>query len=195
MRPAHSPTGVAGTIRLAGFTGLTLLLLLPVAGCDRRGDGAETGAAGAAADSAAAADPRTASSYTRGDTGGLEGTHQGAALEAPRQIPAVTTQLQQLESGAMPLNEGNRNSHRQVIAELTDAMEADLNRVGKGSSSEFIALRDSIVSEIGGGAGGAAPGPKPDELKAHTARIRRLIAMYEQAVGPALQQSPGGARR
>jgi len=138
--------------------------LLIVAACRR--EPPET----AAADSASAP---AAQNSARGDSAA------GLEAEAPRLIPAMRAELQQLESGG----EGNLESYRGMVGQLIDAMQADLTRAGRTDSGGFKLLADSVLRDLGGGAGN--PKPDADNARRSVTGVRRLIDLYQSRMGQA----------
>jgi hypothetical protein len=129
---------------------------------------------------AASSSPYTADSESRAREEGLEGTHSGSELEAPRLIPAVKNQLE-LMSTSSQTNTENLTAYKNMVSDLVTSMQADLYRVGFADSGQFRALSDSVLADIGGGTGTAA-GPEPSEVKEHVARMRRLLELYQQTM-------------
>jgi hypothetical protein len=128
----------------------------------------------------------SASAYTSdADTSvraaGIEGTNSGSELEAPRLIPAVQNQLSLMASGAQPADRNNLTAYKNLAGDLVNSMAADLYRAGLADSGGFRALHDSVMDELGGGAGtpSTLDGSK---LKDHIAAMRRLISMYQQSM-------------
>jgi hypothetical protein len=150
---------------------LALALILSACGRERP----ETGARGTAS-----ASPYTADSEKRAREDGLEGTNSGSELEAPRLIPAVKNQLELMSRGSH-INRENLTAYKNLASDLVTSMQADLYRVGFADSGQFRALSDSVLRDIGGGAGTAA-GPEPSEVKPHVARMRRLLELYQQTM-------------
>jgi len=148
---------------------LALALILPACGRENP----ETGARGTASSS-----PYSADSEKR--THGLEGTHSGAELEAPRLIPAVRNQLELMSRGS-EINTENLTAYKNLATDLVTSMQADLYRVSFADSGQFRALSDSVLDDIGGGTGTAA-GPEPSEVREHVARMRRLLELYQQTM-------------
>ncbi|MEO7136987.1 MAG: hypothetical protein ABI037_04690, partial [Gemmatimonadales bacterium] len=83
-----------------------LALVLILSACGR--ESPETAASGTAL-----ASPYTADSKDRAREDGLEGTHSGAELEAPRLIPAVRNQLDLMSSGS-PTNTENMTAYKNL---------------------------------------------------------------------------------
>jgi hypothetical protein len=129
---------------------------------------------------AASASPYTADSESRAREDGLEGTHSGSELEAPRLIPAVKNQLELMSMGSQT-NTENLTAYKNLASDLVTSMQADLYRVGFADSGQFRALSDSVLADIGGGTGTAA-GPEPSEVKEHVARMRHLLELYQQTM-------------
>jgi hypothetical protein len=112
---------------------------------------------------------------------GLAGTNRGLELEAPRLIPAMQNQLNLMAKGAQPADRGNLTAYKNLASDLVNSMVADLYRAGYADSGNFRALRDSVLDDLGGGAGTSSK-PDPSDLKPHIDRMRRLITMYQQAM-------------
>jgi hypothetical protein len=53
--------------------------------------------------------------------------------------------------------------------------------VGLADSGAFRGLKDSVMDELGGGAGTESTLDR-SQLQEHISRMRRLISMYQQAV-------------
>lgn len=128
----------------------------------------------------------SASAYTSdSDSGarevGLAGSNSGSELQAPRLLPAIQNQLNLMAKGSQPANPDNLTAYKNMAGDLINSMIADIYRAGYADSGHFRALSDSILSDLGGGAGSP---PKLDrsQLPQHIERMRRLIALYQQAV-------------
>lgn len=150
-----------------------LALVIVISACGR--ETPETGARGTAS-----ASPYTADSEKRAREDGVEGTHSGAELEAPRLIPAVRNQLELMSTGS-PANSENRTAYKNLVTDLVTSMQADLYRVGFADSGQFRALSDSVLEDLGGDSGTSAD-PKPPELREHATRMRRLLELYQQTM-------------
>jgi len=150
-----------------------LALTFILSACGR--ESPESGARGAAS-----ASPYTADSENRAREDGLEGTNSGSELEAPRLIPALRNQLELMSRGSKTSTE-NLTAYKNLASDLVNSMQADLYRVGFADSGQFRGLSDSVLADIGGGTGTAA-GPEPSEVKAHVARMRRLLELYQQTM-------------
>jgi ABC-type transporter Mla MlaB component len=148
-------------MRSAISLALTIVLL---AGCRR--ETPET--ASAARDSSV---PPVAPNSASGDTAA------GLEAEAPRLIPAMRAQLAQIESGSG----GNLESYRGTVGHLIDAMEADLTRSGRVDSGGFKLLADSLLRELGGGAGN--PMPDKEAVRRSVPAVRRLLDLYQARMG------------
>jgi hypothetical protein len=128
----------------------------------------------------------TASAYTSDSdssakAAGLEGTNSGSELEAPRLIPAVQNQLNLMSAGGQPADQENLNAYKNLAGDVVNAMAADLTRAGLADSGNFRTLRDSVLDDLGGGAGTNAD-LKRSEVQPHIGRMRRLISMYQQSM-------------
>jgi hypothetical protein len=118
---------------------------------------------------------------------GVEGTNSGSELEAPRLLPAIQNQLTLMASGAQPTDRENLTAYKNLAGDVVNSMVADLSRVGLADSGAFRVLRDSVMKELGGGAGTESKLDR-SQLPGHIARMRRLISMYQQAVGSSGEQ-------
>jgi hypothetical protein len=135
----------------------------------------------------------SASAYTSdSDSGvkaaGIEGTNSGSELEAPRLIPAMQNQLNLMASGEQPTDRENLTAYKNLAGDVVNSMAADLYRSGQADSGNFRTLRDSVLDDLGGGAG-TDPQLDRSSLNAHIERMRRLIGMYQQGM-----KSPGAQR-
>ena len=149
----------------------TLLLLLLVAACNRGGGLAERAREAHAEDSA--------HSRTGGDT--VEAAAAGVELEAPRLIPGLRAQLAALSDSGAGFTEGNVTAYRNLAGDVIDAMLTDLNRAGSPEAPQIDRLGDSVVTLLGGGAGGAAIGTR-EEVSASVRLMGRLIEQYQSAM-------------
>jgi hypothetical protein len=151
-----------------------LLIAVVCAGCSREKAGnASASAYTSDADSAARED-------------GLSGTNSGSELEAPRLIPAVQNQLTLMASGAELPSPDNLTAYKNMAGDLINSMIADLQRAGYADSGNFRSLSDSILTELGGGAGTAARLDR-SKLPQHVDRMQRLIRLYQQTMRKAAE--------
>ena len=132
----------------------------------------------------ASASAYTADSDSAAKTSGVEGTNSGTEPEAPRLIPAMQNQLNLMASGSQPVDPRNLTAYKNLAGDLVHSMAADLARVGAADSGRFRVLKDSVMDELGGGAG-TPPSLNRSELPGHISRMRRLIALYEASIGGA----------
>jgi hypothetical protein len=128
----------------------------------------------------------SASAYTSdSDSGvraaGVEGTNSGSELEAPRLIPAIQNQLNLMAGGEQPTDPENLTAYKNLAGDVVNSMASDLSRVGQADSGDFRALKDSVLDDLGGGAGTESTLDR-SKLKGHIARMRQLISMYQQAI-------------
>jgi hypothetical protein len=112
---------------------------------------------------------------------GFAGTNSGAELEAPRLLPAIQNQLNLMAKGAQPVNADNLTAYKNMAGDLINSMIADTYRAGYADSGHFRALSDSVLNDLGGGAG-SPPSLDRSKLPQHIQRMRRLIALYQQAI-------------
>lgn len=125
---------------------------------------------------------RTGSPYSTGSDSGAarqqtEGIGTGVEFEAPRRIPGVLAALEQVKRQP---DRRNLTALRGDLGTLEDAMRNDLYRVGLADTGQFHALVDSIARDLGGGPGGLAEEPEPDEIPRLEDRVRRLIQVYDR---------------
>lgn len=127
--------------------------------------------------------PQTGSSYTRdGDSAMMiEGTATSSMLTAPAIISPVRLSLGRMSANPQAGSDPNRSAHKSLLGDLVAAMQTDLNRLGISDNGDLQALGDSVVNQVGGGAG-AAEGPEGEDVAAHVAQVERLIELYETKV-------------
>lgn len=148
---------------------LLLLTVLLAAACSRE-------KAGNASASAYTSD---ADSSARED--GLSGTNSGSELEAPRLIPAIQNQLNLMASGSQPVKPDNLTAYKNMAGDLINSMIADLYRAGYADSGNFKELSDSVLDDLGGGAGTESTLDR-SKLPQHVQRMKRLISLYQQTM-------------
>jgi hypothetical protein len=125
----------------------------------------------------------TASAYTSTDTNAAqarEGTPTGTQLEAPPKISGILTALDHLSRQSLKEFNANATAHKNELTGTVASMRSDLARLGQAETGAFKALADSVTEDLGGGTGEAKKLTDP-ERKAHIARVRRLIEMYQKA--------------
>lgn len=149
--------------------GLLLLTAVLCAACSREKAGN------------ASASAYTSDSDSSVRAAGIEGTNSGSELEAPRLIPAIQNQLNLMASGGLPKDPENLTAYKNLAGDVVNSMAADLSRVGLADSGDFKTLRDSVMDELGGGAGSQSTLDR-SKLNEHITRMRRLISMYQQAI-------------
>ena len=123
----------------------------------------------------------TSDSDSMARSAGLEGTNSGSELEAPRLIPAVQNQLNLMGAGGQPTDRENLDAYKNLAGDVVNSMAADLHRAGLADSGEFRTLQDSVLDDLGGGAGTHADLDR-QHLTGHIPRMRRLISMYQQSM-------------
>ena len=138
-----------------------------------------------AGNSSASAYTSDADSSARED--GLAGTNSGSELEAPRLIPAIQNQLTLMSNGTQPPNPDNLTAYKNMAGDLINSMIADLYRAGYADSGNFRELGDSILTDLGGGAGTSADLQR-SELPQHVDRMQRLIRQYQQTMRTAAER-------
>jgi hypothetical protein len=129
----------------------------------------------------ASASAYTSDSDSAVKTAGIEGTNSGSEMEAPRLIPAIQNQLNLMAAGEQPTDRENLTAYKNLAGDVVNSMAADLSRVGLADSGAFRGLKDSVMDELGGGAGTESTLDR-SQLQEHISRMRRLISMYQQAV-------------
>jgi hypothetical protein len=148
---------------------LFLLAMALVAACSRERAGN------------ASASAYTADSDSSAKEDGLAGTNSGAELEAPRLLPAIQNQLNLMAKATQPTNPDNLTAYKNMAGDLINSMIADVYRAGYADTGHFRALSDSVLNDLGGGAGTTATLDR-SKLPQHIQRMRRLITRYQQAV-------------
>jgi hypothetical protein len=138
-----------------------------------------------AGNASASAYTSDADSVARED--GLEGTNSGAELEAPRLIPATQNQLTLMSNGTQPPNPDNLTAYKNMAGDLVNSMIADLYRAGYADSGNFRELADSVLEDLGGGAGTAASLER-SQLPQHVDRMQRLIRLYQTTMRQAAER-------
>lgn len=133
----------------------------------------------------AAEGTRTGSAYSTGsDTTAMnqriEGTNTGAEFEAPRRIPGVLAALDAVSQPGKAPSQENLTALRGSVSSMTAAMRSDFTRVGEADTGAFRDLADSLGRQIGGTAGGLADEMDPSEVPQLSARVRRLISLYQE---------------
>jgi hypothetical protein len=118
---------------------------------------------------------------------GVAGTNSGSELEAPRLIPAIQNQLNLMANGTQPPSTTNLTAYKNMAGDLINSMAADLYRAGQADSGNFKALADSVLEDLGGGAGTTARIDKR-KLPQHVDRMQRLIRSYQQAMKEAAEE-------
>ena len=118
---------------------------------------------------------------------GLAGTNSGAELEAPRLIPATQNQLTLMSNGAQPPNPDNLTAYKNMAGDLVNSMIADLYRAGYADSGNFRVLADSVLEDLGGGAGTSASLER-SQLPQHVDRMQRLIRQYQTTMRQAAER-------
>jgi hypothetical protein len=118
---------------------------------------------------------------------GVAGTNSGTELEAPRLIPATQNQLNLMSNGTQPPNPDNLTAYKNLAGDLVNAMVADLYRAGYADSGGFRGLADSVLEDLGGGAGTSSSLDR-SKLPQHVDRMQRLIRTYQQTMRRAAER-------
>jgi hypothetical protein len=118
---------------------------------------------------------------------GVAGTNSGGELEAPRLIPAMQNQLNLMANGTQPPNPDNLTAYKNMAGDLINSMIADLYRAGYADSGNFRTLGDSVLDDLGGGAGTSAKLDR-SKLPQHVDRMQRLIRQYQQTMRTAAER-------
>jgi hypothetical protein len=137
--------------------------------------------------SSASASAYTSDSDSIAREDGLAGTPSGSELEAPRLIPAIQNQLNLMARGGRAVNTDNLTAYKNMAGDLIHAMIGDLSRAGYPDVDQFRAQGDSVLSELGGGAG-SEPQLEQAELPGHVERMRSLISTYQETMRAATQR-------
>jgi hypothetical protein len=102
-------------------------------------------------------------------------------VEASRLIPAIQNQLNLMASGVQPSDPENLTAYKNLAGDVVNSMAADLRRAGLADSGDFRALKDSVMHDLGDVAEGESTLDHLT-LNNHTAQMRHLISMYQQAM-------------
>jgi hypothetical protein len=129
----------------------------------------------------ASASAYTADADSSAREDGLAGTNSGSELEAPRLIPATQNQLTLMANGSQPPNPDNLTAYKNMAGDLISSMTADLYRAGYADSGNFRSLADSVLNDLGGGAGTSSTLDR-SRLPQHVDRMQRLIRLYQQTM-------------
>ena len=135
----------------------------------------------------ASASAYTADSDSSAREDGLAGTNSGSELEAPRLIPAIQNQLTLMSNGSRPPNPDNLTAYKNMAGDAINSMTADLYRVGYADSGSFKSLADSVLNDLGGGAGTSSTLDR-SRLPQHVDRMQRLIRLYQQTMRTAAER-------
>lgn len=129
----------------------------------------------------ASASAYTSDSDSSAKEDGLAGTNSGAELEAPRLIPAIQNQLNLMANGSTVPDPDNLTAYKNMAGDLLNSMVADLYRAGYADSGNFKTLADSVLDDLGGGAGTPAKLDR-SRLPQHVDRMQRLVRLYQQTM-------------
>jgi hypothetical protein len=135
----------------------------------------------------ASASAYTADADSSAREDGVAGTNSGAELEAPRLIPAIQNQLTLMSNGTQPPNPDNLTAYKNMSGDLINSMVADLYRAGYADSGNFKELADSVLNDLGGGAGTSSDLDR-SQLPQHVDRMQRLIRRYQQTMRTAAER-------
>ena len=135
----------------------------------------------------ASASAYTADADSSAREDGVAGTNSGAELEAPRLIPAVQNQLTLMSNGSSPPNPDNLTAYKNMAGDLINSMTADLSRAGYEDSGYYKSLADSVLNDLGGGAGTSSTLER-SRLPQHVDRMQRLIRNYQQTMRTAAER-------
>jgi hypothetical protein len=86
-----------------------------------------------------------------------------------------------MANGTQPPNPDNLTAYKNMAGDLINSMIADLYRAGYADSGNFRALGDSVLEDLGGGAGTSARLDR-SHLPQHVDRMQRLIRLYQQTM-------------
>jgi hypothetical protein len=156
---------------------LFLLAMALIGGCSRERAGN------------ASASAYTSDSDSSARENGFAGTNSGPDLEAPRLLPAIQNQLNLMAKGGQPATTDNLTAYKNMAGDLINSMIADVYRAGYADSGRFRALSDSVLNDLGGGAGTEATLDR-SKLPQHIQRMRHLLALYQQAIKNVPRKAP-----
>jgi hypothetical protein len=132
----------------------------------------------------------SAATIYRADSGRVPGTHMDTRLEAPTQIPALQQRLDSLERDPGYLERTSYGTgYVALLADAIEAMGSDIRRVGATNPGDFIGLGDQVLKEVGPTTGGGRVTLDRKDVPQHVAKVRRLIAIYEQTTHAPLNPS------
>jgi len=137
----------------------------------------------------ASASAYTSDSDSSAREDGLAGTNSGAELEAPRLIPAIQNQLNLMANGSTVPDPDNLTAYKNMAGDLVNSMVADLYRAGYADSGNFKTLADSVLDDLGGGAGTPAKLDR-SRLPQHVDRMQRLVRVYQQTMRKSAERQP-----
>jgi hypothetical protein len=86
-----------------------------------------------------------------------------------------------MASGSQPPDPDNLTAYKNMAGDLINSMIADLYRAGYADSGNFKALGDSVLDDLGGGAGTSSRLNR-SKLPQHVDRMQRLIRLYQQTM-------------
>jgi len=108
----------------------------------------------------------------------LSDSEPGVEYEAPRLIPGVRAQMATIANPSGRTVE-NLTAFKNGFGTLVNAMETDLNRIGVTDTGEFWSRSDSLMREIGSGAGEVVELP-PEKVDQVLPKVEQLLAMYQE---------------
>jgi len=102
-------------------------------------------------------------------------------MKAEPMLPAVRAHLDSLASATPAMHDAAMAGHDSVMRGVLTAMQGDLMHMGMHSDSAYEALADSVAKDQTELA--AAPAARrPELLRQHLDRVRRLLSVYEVMV-------------
>jgi hypothetical protein len=99
----------------------------------------------------------------------------------------MQNQLNLMANGTQPPNPDNLTAYKNMAGDLINSMIADLYRAGYADSGNFRVLGDSVLDDLGGGAGTSAKLDR-SKLPQHVDRMQRLIRQYQQTMRTAAER-------
>ena len=92
-----------------------------------------------------------------------------------------------MANGTQPPSTANLTAYKNMVGDLINSMTADLSRAGFADSGNYKALSDSVLEDLGGGAG-TRPQIDRAKLPQHVDRMQRLIRSYQQTMQSTAEQ-------
>jgi hypothetical protein len=106
------------------------------------------------------------------------GGTQGMAMPGMQMMPMMRAHMDSMMGMSPQQMQAMMARHQDMMSRMMDGMGSDMRGMNMTASAEWTALTDSVkrdLAELPGLEGHALS----DRMRAHTERVRRLIAMHE----------------